>query len=103
MTVQEIANVTGPAQTPTTNGEQKPSNWIPLKDETLHARRKTKVICIGAGYFGLTLSHKIKHEHKLEDDVDFTIYEKNDEVGGTWYENCMHDPVLKDQSLDFDI
>ncbi|KAJ5170247.1 uncharacterized protein N7500_003030 [Penicillium coprophilum] len=48
--------------------------------------RKLRVICIGAGFSGLILSHKLKHEQPLE-FVDFTIYEKNPEVGGAWLEN----------------
>ncbi|KAL2007466.1 hypothetical protein VTN00DRAFT_8904 [Thermoascus crustaceus] len=64
-----------------------PQNWVPLKDEPAYSRRKLKIICVGAGYSGLTLAHKIKHELKLEDVIDFVIYEKNPEVGGTWFEN----------------
>ncbi|RDW65714.1 flavin-containing monooxygenase [Aspergillus mulundensis] len=50
------------------------------------APRKLRVVCVGAGFSGLTLAYKLKHERPLE-NVDFTIYEKNPEVGGTWYEN----------------
>lgn len=69
------------------NGETKPANWTPVAEAPLHARRHMKMICIGAGFSGLTLAHKIKYEHGLENDIDLTIYEKNPEVGGTWYEN----------------
>ncbi|KAL4908508.1 hypothetical protein BDW74DRAFT_175192 [Aspergillus multicolor] len=57
-------------------------------DESVFAftPRKLRVVCIGAGFSGLTLAYKLKHERPL-DYVDFTIYEKNDQVGGTWYEN----------------
>ncbi|CAK45996.1 hypothetical protein AnigIFM59636_011314 [Aspergillus niger] len=48
--------------------------------------RKLRVVCIGAGFSGLILAHKLKHEQPL-DFVDFTLYEKNPEVGGTWFEN----------------
>lgn len=50
------------------------------------APRKLRVVCIGAGFSGLTLAYKLKHERPL-DFVDFTIYERNPEVGGTWFEN----------------
>jgi len=50
-------------------------------------RRKLRLVCVGAGYSGLTFAHKVQHEKKLEDVIDLQIYEKNDEVGGTWYEN----------------
>jgi cation diffusion facilitator CzcD-associated flavoprotein CzcO len=48
--------------------------------------RRLRVVCIGAGFSGLILAHKLKHEQPL-DFVDFTVYEKNSEVGGTWLEN----------------
>lgn len=48
--------------------------------------RRLRVVCIGAGFSGLILAYKLKHEQPL-DFVDFTIYEKNPEVGGTWFEN----------------
>ncbi|KAF2136375.1 uncharacterized protein K452DRAFT_259191, partial [Aplosporella prunicola CBS 121167] len=66
--------------------ESRP-NWVPLLEQPMHTRRPLKVICVGAGYSGLTLAHKIKHEYKLADMVDLTIYEKNTDVGGTWFEN----------------
>ncbi|EAS33138.3 flavin-binding monooxygenase [Coccidioides immitis RS] len=48
--------------------------------------RRLRVVCIGAGFAGLTLAYKLKHERPL-DFVDFTIYERNSEVGGTWLKN----------------
>ncbi|CAI7591430.1 unnamed protein product [Penicillium palitans] len=45
-----------------------------------------RVVCIGAGISGIILAHKLKHENPL-DFLDFTIYEKNCEVGGSWFEN----------------
>ncbi|OAP62890.1 hypothetical protein AYL99_02117 [Fonsecaea erecta] len=65
---------------------QRP-NWVPLLDTPVLTRRKLKIVCIGAGFSGLTLAHKIQHELKLEDVIDLQIYEKNADVGGTWYEN----------------
>jgi NADPH-dependent 2,4-dienoyl-CoA reductase/sulfur reductase-like enzyme len=48
--------------------------------------RRLRVVCVGAGFSGLIMAYKLKHERPLS-FVDFTIYEKNPEVGGTWYEN----------------
>jgi hypothetical protein len=67
--------------------EQNPRNWVPLLDRELYTRRRLKLICVGAGFSGLTLAYKIKHEHELSDALTLTIYEKNADVGGTWYEN----------------
>jgi cation diffusion facilitator CzcD-associated flavoprotein CzcO len=64
---------------------------------TLHLRAQTgflslnhpstRLVCIGAGYAGLMMAYKIKHQMKMEDVVDLCIYEKNHDVGGTWLEN----------------
>ncbi|KAJ6005162.1 hypothetical protein N7451_003106 [Penicillium sp. IBT 35674x] len=43
-----------------------------------------RVICAGAGFSGLALAYKMKHQ--LE-DFRLTVYEKNSDVGGTWLEN----------------
>ena len=67
--------------------EGKASNWVPILEQPIFTRRKLRIVCIGAGLSGITLAHKIKHEFKASDDVDFTIYERNHDVGGTWLEN----------------
>jgi len=78
----------GSIEEPISNGDrQRPANWVPLLEDPALTRRKLKIVCVGAGFSGLTLSHKIQHEHKLEDVVDLQIYDKNADVGGTWYEN----------------
>lgn len=40
---------------------------------------------MGAGYSGLLMAIVI-HE-KLHSNVDFVIYERNKDMGGTWLEN----------------
>lgn len=61
-------------------------------DEPLYARKKIRAVCVGAGMSGLGLAHKLQVEHHATTDypegwVDYQIYEKNDDIGGTWYEN----------------
>jgi cation diffusion facilitator CzcD-associated flavoprotein CzcO len=56
------------------------------KDRTApvdHAR-SIKVICIRAGRSGILC--RIRFLQRIA-NLDLTIYEKNDEVGGLWYEN----------------
>lgn len=65
----------------------RPDNWAPIREEPAYSRRRLKVVCIGAGMGGITFAHKVRHEYKLDDVIDFVIYEKNPDVGGTWYEN----------------
>ena len=45
-----------------------------------------KIIIIGAGMSGLGIAAKLKKA-----DIDFTILDKNPEVGGTWFENTYPD------------
>jgi hypothetical protein len=61
--------------------------WIPLVDRVLwEPEKKVKVISIGCGFSGLTLAQKIQHKYKLDHIIEHVIYEKNSEVGGTWFE-----------------
>lgn len=46
--------------------------------------RPIKVIVIGAGFSGIYCGIRIPERIK---NVSLTIYEKNDGVGGTWWEN----------------
>jgi hypothetical protein len=55
-----------------------------ISEHPLYARRRLRVICIGAGAGGIQVAYK---QERLLKDVDFQIYEKNDNVGGTWLEN----------------
>lgn len=36
------------------------------------------------GTLGLTLAHKIQNVHKMDDRIEHVIYEKNEDIGGTW-------------------
>lgn len=56
-------------------------------EQPLYTPRRLRVVCIGAGYAGLMLAYKWKHQPGMSDIVDLAIYEKNPDVGGTWFEN----------------
>src|SRR3954447_3263910 len=69
--------------------------YIPLLEEELAHRGEDrrapswtnpgvdfKVLIIGAGMSGLLAARRLQQAN-----VDFTIYEKNADVGGTWFEN----------------
>ncbi|KAB5511525.1 flavin-binding monooxygenase [Coniochaeta sp. 2T2.1] len=54
-----------------------------VRDAWIHQPRPIKVIVIGAGISGIAFAYKAQ---ALE-AVEYTIYEKNPDVGGTWYES----------------
>ncbi|KAH8811635.1 flavin-binding monooxygenase-like protein [Xylogone sp. PMI_703] len=46
--------------------------------------RKLKILTIGAGVSGIMMAYKIQKECE---NVEHIIYEKNEDIGGTWLEN----------------
>lgn len=62
-------------------------NWVPLSQEPAYNPRRMRIVCVGAGISGLTLAYEVKHDKALEGFIDFTIYDKNENIGGTWLEN----------------
>jgi 4-hydroxyacetophenone monooxygenase len=48
----------------------------------LDADRDFRVVVVGAGMSGLLTAHRLQQA-----GIDYTIVEKNSDVGGTWYEN----------------
>lgn len=46
--------------------------------------RRIKVVCIGGGISGILTA--IRFPQKIT-NLELTIYEKNADIGGTWYEN----------------
>ena len=63
------------------------SNWVPVREQYRGQPRSLKIITIGAGFSGLTMAYKIQNQYKFGDSVEHIIYEKNGDIGGTWYEN----------------
>jgi hypothetical protein len=55
-----------------------------ILDRPLENLRPIKVRVIGAGYSGIYLGIRIPERIR---NVDLQIYEKNDGIGGTWWEN----------------
>ncbi|KAJ3458898.1 hypothetical protein MRS44_013007 [Fusarium solani] len=58
-----------------------------LKQPAFTPTRKMRVVCIGAGFGSLMIAHKVQHDLKLEDEIDLCIYDRNADIGGTWFEN----------------
>ncbi|KAK2469129.1 hypothetical protein H9L39_19227 [Fusarium oxysporum f. sp. albedinis] len=57
---------------------------VKITEDVINKRRKLRVVATGAGAAGLQVAYKFR---KLLQDIDLVIYEKNDDVGGTWLEN----------------
>ena len=55
--------------------------WADI-EKTLPKATSPKVIIAGGGITGLLMGYTLK-----KFGIDFTIYEKNEDVGGTWFEN----------------
>jgi hypothetical protein len=55
-----------------------------ISERAVDQPRPLKVIYIGAGISGILAAIKFR---QAVPDLDLTIYEKNPELGGTWYEN----------------
>lgn len=55
-----------------------------VEEHALGEASRLKVICIGAGFTGLDVAYKFE---KHLQNVDLQIYEKNEKIGGTWFEN----------------
>lgn len=52
----------------------------------LGQRRPIKAIVIGFGFSGINLSYILGKEKK-NNNITLQFYDKNPEMGGTWYEN----------------
>ncbi|KAL5363724.1 hypothetical protein BJX96DRAFT_187225 [Aspergillus floccosus] len=50
----------------------------------IHSERQIRILCIGAGASGLLFAYKLQRSFS---NYSLTIYEKNSEVAGTWWEN----------------
>jgi cation diffusion facilitator CzcD-associated flavoprotein CzcO len=55
-----------------------------ILEQRLGTARPLRIITIGAGASGLNMAHQVE---KYMQNVEHVIYEKNPDVGGTWFEN----------------
>ena len=55
-----------------------------LSGRSIDSVRPLKVICIGAGVSGILTAIRLPEKVKK---LDLVIYDKNEELGGTWFEN----------------
>ncbi|KAK0646766.1 flavin-binding monooxygenase [Cercophora newfieldiana] len=61
-----------------------PASHLPVvKNQPINTARPIRVIVIGAGISGIAFAYKAKSLSNFS----YTIYEKNPDIGGTWYES----------------
>ena len=79
------------------NGVNGSGQYV-LSHRSIDEPRPLKVIVIGAGVSGILAAIKFPQRVK---NLDLVIYDKNEDVGGTWFENrypgiaCGIQPVLR--------
>jgi heterodisulfide reductase subunit A-like polyferredoxin len=66
----------------TSNGVQK-EPWI-VENRAVDDARPIKVRVMGAGISGIITCIRLAQKIK---NIDLAVLEKNDDIGGTWYEN----------------
>ncbi|KAI0152086.1 FAD/NAD(P)-binding domain-containing protein [Hypoxylon sp. NC0597] len=75
----------------------------PAKEDAIHNERLVRIICVGAGASGICLAYKLKRSFS---NYSLTVYDKNPEIGGTWYENrypgCACDVPSHNYTYSFD-
>lgn len=66
--------------------DKVPTDSVAVSQTIIHdpQNRHLKVISLGAGVMGMIMAYNLQ---KHCENVDLTIYEKNADIGGTWYEN----------------
>ena len=55
-----------------------------IRESLMGTKRKLKVVFMGAGCSGINFAAQLR---KRLENVELTIYEKNSDFGGTWFEN----------------
>lgn len=66
-------------------GTAQEASWRSfVEDRPIDEPRPMRVICLGAGISGIAAGIRIP---RAIPNIDLVIYEKNADVGGTWYEN----------------
>lgn len=85
-----IYDVSGTLENPTIFSHAASDNNVhsttmyTVKEQPLGAPKHLRIICIGAGVSGINLLRTLRLNLQ---DYEAVIYEKNEDVGGTWFEN----------------
>jgi len=61
-----------------------PTESYTIREAPLGTAKHVRIVCVGAGASGLNMHRTLRLNLT---NYDFQIYEKNEDVGGTWHEN----------------
>ncbi|KAI1111591.1 FAD/NAD(P)-binding domain-containing protein [Nemania sp. NC0429] len=74
-----------------------------VKENAIYNAKFVRIVCVGAGASGICLAYKLQRSFT---NYSLTIYDKNPEIGGTWYENrypgCACDVPSHNYTYSFD-
>lgn len=81
-----------PLDTPTKRGHTPYTNcdrthhptMYSVREQPLGTPKHLRIVCIGAGVSGINLLRTLRLNLR---DYEAVVYEKNEDVGGTWFEN----------------
>lgn len=65
-------------------GHRRPFTAYAVDERPLGSSKHLRIICVGAGVSGINLVRTLRLNLK---DYETVVYDKNDGVGGTWFEN----------------
>lgn len=68
---------------PTYTNNPEPDD-IPILEQLCGTRKKVRIAVLGAGVSGINFFKRAEERLK---NVEIVCYEKNEDVGGTWFEN----------------
>lgn len=66
------------------NGRESKASAYTVLEQPLGSMRPVKIITIGAGASGLNMIRTLRKNIPLAENI---VYEKNPDIGGTWFEN----------------
>lgn len=67
-----------------TNANPKPDERLAVEERSIDEARPMRVVVIGSGISGILASIRLRERIQ---NLDLCVYEKNEDVGGTWLEN----------------
>jgi hypothetical protein len=81
-----VEEVSVPLSNPKSKASLETTTPYEIKEEPIHTPRPIRVVCLGAGYSGILMGI-IWSQRMQNRNAEFVMYERNNDLGGTWLEN----------------